>query len=137
MTSIDPIATEWSGPYWDATREHRLLLQRCSSCDTWAATPRPRCAHCWSADLEWTEPELDPRLYSWAIHRGRGENPDRMVALVDALPGLRLLSNLIDVDVSADELQIDDPLELAWLPLPDGRALHQFRPVTTRTEDPS
>lgn len=135
MTSSDPQATEWSGPYWDATRERRLLLQRCASCGGWVSTPRPRCPHCWRDDLEWNEPDLDPRLYSWATHRGRGGDPDRMVALVDALPGVRLLSNLIDLDTSEDGLQIGDPLELAWLPLPDGRALHQFRPITSRSAD--
>ena len=128
MTSNDPPATEWSEPYWEATREHRLLVQRCASCGEWVATPRPRCPHCWQADLEWTEPELEPRLYSWAMHRGRGDAPDRLVALVDALPGVRLLTNLIDV--STDELEIGEPLELAWLPLPDGRALPQFRPLS-------
>ena len=65
------------------------------------------------------------------MHRGRGDTPDRMVALVDLLPGLRVLSNLIDDNL--DGLSIDEPLELAWLPLDDGRALPQFR----RTNSPA
>ncbi len=126
MTPIEvPPATQWSEPFWEATRERRLLVQRCTSCNGWAPTPRPRCPHCWRDDLEWIEPALEPLLYSWALHRGRGDDPARMVALVQLLPGLRLLSNLVDID--ADDLAIDEPLELAWLPLDDGRALPQFR----------
>ena len=68
MTPIELTPSEWSRPYWDATRERRLVVQRCESCDTWAATPRPRCPHCWQPDLQWTEPKFEPRLYSWASY---------------------------------------------------------------------
>jgi len=132
VTTIDPNTTEWSRPYWDATREHRLTMQKCDACANWAATPSPRCPHCWGDELTWTEPDLEPRLYSWALHRGRGEEPDRMVALVDVLPGVRLLSNLT-LDSEHDELAVDEPLELTWLDLEDGRALHQFRRTNTPT----
>lgn len=127
MTALDPPTTEWSQPFWQATRERRLVAQRCTACGEWAPTPRPRCPHCWNDDLEWVEPPLEPRLYSWALHHGRGDDADRMVALVDITPGLRVLSNVVGLDGDTDELHIDDPLELAWLPLDDGRALPQFR----------
>lgn len=127
MTTIDPPMTELSEPFWEATRERRLLVQRCTSCDGWSWTPRPRCAHCWRADLVWTEPPGTPHLYSWALQRGRGDNSDRMVALIDVAPGLRIVSNLVDSDVAPDEWQIDERLELVWLELEDGRALPQFR----------
>lgn len=130
--TTDP-STEWSQPFWDATREHRFVMQRCTSCDGWSDTARPRCPHCWRADLDWVEPSLEPRLHSWALTAGRGDVPARMVILVDVSPGLRLVSNLtgLDLDVDVDDLQIDEPLELTWLDLDDGRALPQFRRPTT------
>src|SRR5262245_44410940 len=42
--------------YWQAARQHRLLIQRCSACGSHQFYPRPFCLSCDRDDaLEWTE----------------------------------------------------------------------------------
>ena len=55
-----PAPDEITGPWWDATREHRLVLQTCPSCaggDQPAAQhpPRALCIRCGSAELGWAD----------------------------------------------------------------------------------
>ena len=37
--------------FWEALREHKLLIQRCTSCSTLRHPPRPMCPKCNS--LQW------------------------------------------------------------------------------------
>ena len=49
-----------------------------------------------------------------------------VVALVALDDGVRLMTNLVDVD--PDDVRIGQRVEVAWEPLSDGRHLPQFRP---------
>ena len=35
-------------PFWDGTRESKLLIKHCSACDEYHFYPRPFCPKCWS-----------------------------------------------------------------------------------------
>ena len=42
-------------PFWDATRERRLVLQWCRACEASIHYPREACPRCFGSDLAWRE----------------------------------------------------------------------------------
>ena len=45
-TRFEPPVGAESGPFWDATREGRLLVQWCTACDRGVFFPRAFCPYC-------------------------------------------------------------------------------------------
>jgi uncharacterized OB-fold protein len=114
-------------PWWDATREQRLVVQRCTRCDHRQHYPRPICVACGSHALEWLECSGDAVLHSYTVVRrqlGAAFDTPHIVALVDLAEGPRLTTNLIGSDV--DAWACGEPVRLTWRPLADGRNLPQF-----------
>lgn len=111
--------------WWDATRDHRLLLQRCGSCGRLQHYPRALCTHCGAHDgLGWVDAAGEGSVWSFTtIHRS--PQPDvaapYTVALVRLREGPVMLSAL-----EHDDARCDEAVTLRWRPLPDGRNLPVF-----------
>lgn len=54
-----------SAPFWAATREHRLVVQRCDSCRVYRFPPKPICPGCRSGAASWVAVSGRGRLVSW------------------------------------------------------------------------
>jgi uncharacterized OB-fold protein len=116
--------------WWEATREKRLVLQRCRTCTSYQHYPRFLCTRCASIDLELVPAAGTGRVYSFTVvHRAPspGFVPPYVVALVRVEEGPVLLTNV--VDCGPDQVRCDMPVEISWRPLADGRNLPVFRPV--------
>jgi uncharacterized OB-fold protein len=101
--------------FWDALREHRLLIQRCAGCGALRHPPRPMCPRCRS--LEWDTIESAGRgtVYSFVIphHPPLPWFPEPyVVALVDLDEGTRLVSNV--VGIAPDAVTIGLPVEVRF-----------------------
>jgi len=114
--------------FWNGLRERRLLIQRCSSCGILRHPPRPMCPHCLS--IEWDAIEATGRgtVHSFVMP----QHPQfpfmdypYIVALIDLAEGVRLVSNLIDIE--PENAWIDMPVEVSFTEFDDGFVLHQFR----------
>ena len=114
--------------FWNGLRERRLLIQRCSSCGIVRHPPRPMCPHCLS--IEWDTIESTGRgtVHSFVMP----QHPQfpfmdypYIVALIDLAEGVRLVSNLIDIE--PEDAWIDMPVEVSFTEFDDGFVLHQFR----------
>ena len=89
-------------PYWEGTRRHELLVQRCAQCQTYQWGPEWICHACRSFDLTWVPVEGRGRIYSWErvwhpVHPALREACPYMVVLVE-LPGagnVRMVGNLL------------------------------------------
>ena len=143
-----PPVDDVTQPWWDATRERRLLVQRCNACGSHQHYPRALCAvrgstGCGGTDLGWVEAAGTGTVDSFTVvHRGLpGFAAPYVVARVRLdLPGgergVVLLTNLVDVDLSLAEgddpadldarIRCDDAVSLRWRPLSDGRHLPVF-----------
>ena len=119
--------------FWNGLRERRLLIQRCSSCGILRHPPRPMCPHCLS--IEWDAIEATGRgtVHSFVMP----QHPQfpfmdypYIVALIDLAEGVRLVSNLIDIE--PENAWIDMPVEVSFTEFDDGFVLHQFRPEEKR-----
>lgn len=132
-----PAPDDASSFYWEAAAQHRLVLQRCRSCRKLQYPPEICCAHCQSDAFELTEVSGRGVLYSYAIvnralHASFVDALPYVMAFVelDEQPGLRILTNLVDVPAGA-ELSCGLPVEVTF----EERAavtLPQFRLAGTR-----
>jgi uncharacterized protein len=119
-----------TAPWWDATREGRLLVQRCAACGHHQHHPRHVCTACGTTDLAYVEVSGRGVVHSFSVvHRAPqpGFTPPYVVALVRLDEGPTLLTNLVGLD--HDALRCELAVRLDWLPLPDGRQLPIFRPA--------
>ena len=121
---------EWA-PYWAATVEGRLLVQRCTACGHVQLYARPHCLVCRSP-VEWHEAGGRGEIYSYTVIR---QNPSRsfrhllpfVVALVDLDEGPRLMTNVVGCDPS--EVHIGAAVQVRFEPVSDAAALPLFELV--------
>jgi uncharacterized OB-fold protein len=136
-TRFEPPVNAESGPFWDATREGRLLVQWCTACDRGVFYPRAFCPHCGATQtaLEWRAASGRATVYAAGVEHKpsagawSGGEP-YCVALVDLDEGVRMMTNI--VDIPPDHVRIGLRVEVTWEPLSDGRQLPLFRPVGTQ-----
>jgi uncharacterized protein len=126
-----PEPSEVSQPFWDATRERRLVVQRCDACAAFVWYPRAFCPGCLSEDLEWVEVSGLGTVYAVSVHHRApvpalaGRVPYAL-ALVDLDDGVRLMTNVIGC--AAAEVHVGQRVRSTWEPLADGRHLLMFEP---------
>lgn len=131
MSEPRPIAPADSvtAPWWDATREGRLLVQRCDACGHTQHYPRNICTACGTLDPGYAEASGRGTIWSFTVvHRAPHPafTPPYVVALVRLAEGPVLLANVVGAEPGA--LRCDMPVTLCWEDLPDGRKLPMFTP---------
>jgi hypothetical protein len=115
-----PVPTRESQPFWDGMREHRLMLQHCTSCGKVRHYPRPVCPHCYSMESEFRQAPLTGKVHSWTVcHHPfnfffKAQAP-YIVALVDMDAGVRINAPLRGV--AEGDLRIGRPVTLAFEPV--------------------
>ena len=128
---VVPEPTEVSQPFWDATRERRLVIQRCEPCDSFFWYPRAFCPRCLRDTPAWSEVAGTGTVYAVSVHH-RAPSPelrDRTpyaVTLVDLDEGVRLMSNVVGCPPEA--VHVGQRVRATWEPLEDGRHLLLFEP---------
>ena len=128
-----PPERSFSRPYWDATREKRLVIQYDRSVGAYQFYPRPTSIYTGRrGDLEWREVSGKGALFSYTVVR-RARPPFRdkepyVVAMITLDEGVNVMSNLIYC--TQDQLATGLRVRPYWEPLPDGRHLLLFEPDT-------
>ncbi len=128
-TRFEPPVTPFTEPFWDATRDGRLLLPWCRTCGQPFWYPRETCPRDLSTDLEWREASGRGVVHAISVMPRPG-NPAMAgrepyaVALVELAEGVRLMTNVVGGDPWSGT--VGDEVVLAWEPLSDGRQLYLF-----------
>lgn len=122
---------EVTAPWWEATRERRLTVQRCTGCGHRQHYPRALCTRCAGTALEQVAVSGHGTVDSvTVVHRAprsdAGPRVPYAVARVRLAEGPILLTGLVGADPGS--WRCDEPVTVAWRSLPDGRHL----PVFTR-----
>lgn len=130
---LAPTTTPDTKFFWDGLKDGKILIQRCKGCARLRHPPRPMCPHCNS--LAWdTVPAsgrgtlhsfVMPRHPQWPWFEGT-----YVVALVDLEEGVRLVTNLVDVDPA--DATIGMAVEGRVEHFDNGVSLTQFRPRNPR-----
>jgi uncharacterized OB-fold protein len=125
-----PVLTEDNAEYWDAAREGRLVAQRCAGCGRLRHPPRPLCPHCHGLDHDLVDLAGTGVVYSYALlHHPQHPSFAYPVAavLVDLDEGIRLVSNLVDVEPG--EVKIGMAVRARMAPTAEGGAVPVFEPA--------
>jgi uncharacterized protein len=122
-----PSANQDDAFFWEGVREGRLLLRSCAKCGWMTHPPLPMCAQCGSTEWETLPASGRGVVHSWIVSRHPGDpnSAFRLVALVELEEGVRMVSNLVGVEVS--EVINDMPVEACFVDF-GGVMLPQFRP---------
>jgi uncharacterized OB-fold protein len=128
--------TELTQFFWDAARDHRLVVQRCTECGYYIHWPRPLCPKCHSDKLAPAPVSGRGKVYTFTVvhhmfHPAFADDMPYNLALVELeeQPGLRMLANVIDCP--NDALRIGMLVEVTF----EDREEHtvpQFRPASGR-----
>jgi uncharacterized protein len=127
---LAPTISPESEPFWEATRERRLALQWCTTCDEPVQFPRSFCPSCQHSSLEWRDASGSATVYAVTVnHRpeAMGEEQPYVVALVDLDEGARFMTNI--VGCAPEDVRIGMAVRVSWEVLEDGRNLPLFAPV--------
>jgi hypothetical protein len=125
-----PVVNSWAQPFWDAARQERLVVQKCSDCDQHIFYPRMACPHCFSDHLDWVTVAGKGTIYSYTVVENNppsaflGDLP-YVVAIIRLEEGVRMLANIVQCDPG--ELTCDLPVEVIFEKLNDEFTLPKFR----------
>jgi uncharacterized OB-fold protein len=119
-------------PFWDATKEGRLLIKHCNACGENHYYPRPFCPKCWSDDVEWLEASGRGTLYTWSVVHANelppfGERVPYVAAIVDLEEGPRMMTNVVECPF--DELEVGMAVDAVFTPTSDEWTIVQFKPA--------
>jgi uncharacterized OB-fold protein len=111
-----PSLTKDNTWWFDGLKEHRLLIQRCSSCGVLRHPPRPMCDRCGS--LEWQPIEAAGRgtIYSFVINhypQVPAFDYPLPIGLIELEEGTRLVADLVGSDPSAFTIGL--PVEVEFV----------------------
>ena len=128
-----PIPDDITTPWWEATRESRLLLQSCRQCNHVQHYPRAVCTACGGGELEWIESAGVGVVDSFTVvHRAPSPafQAPYVIARVRLVEGPTLLTRI--VGATDQELSCDFPVSLAWESLSEEFQLPVFRITITQ-----
>lgn len=111
----DPV----SKPFWEAAREGRFILPRCTNCNRVHWYPRLMCPHCHSMEIEWILASGRGRIHTFAVqHRAFGGWADEVpfvTAYIDLNEGDRMFTVLRGVDATKPEtIKIGAPVQVEF-----------------------
>ena len=150
--SIDDNDSEYKG-YFDAAREHRMVVRKCLDCGRLRGEPGPGCPWCSSQQWEWHAVSGKGTIYSYQIvaHTvlpGFREWVPFPIVLVELdeqrgepTPddGLRIITNLLDESLKPEKEEnaaIGKRVEVVFLDLENGLTLPQFKLSSEVPEGP-
>lgn len=114
-----PMPDGLDASFWEGTRQHKLLVQRCHACGTFQFGPEWICHHCRSSDIGWTQCSGRGKVYAFErvwhpVHKALRDRGPYLIVLVE-LPdvgNVRMVGNLLG-DPQQD-VKIGDDVEVAW-----------------------
>lgn len=121
--------------FWDGTKKHELWIPYCRSCAKSYWYPRDFCPNCGSRDVEWRRSGGKGRVHTFAIqyrafHPGWTSEVPYVTALIDLDDGVRIFSNLVEVEADPKALRCEMPVEVVFEDVTEEITLAKFRPVS-------
>ncbi len=119
-------------PFWEGTRQHKLLLQRCKQCAVFRWTPLALCPSCYSPEYEWKEASGRGKLYSYSVIY-RPQTPEFAPDVPYVLAAIRLdegplmMTNM--TGCTPEQLRMEMPVAVQFEKATDEITLYKFRPA--------
>lgn len=116
--------------FWEGCEEGKLLVQRCTDCQTLHHPPAPVCIKCHSFEWDSVQASGKAELYSFVVMHYPEVPPfdyPNPIGLVELEEGVRMIAGLVGVDPK--DLKIGQKLQVEFNRFDDRQTLPQFRPV--------
>lgn len=125
------VTDQWTEPFWEAARAHRLVAPRCSACGLHRFPPTPFCPRCQAQGLDWVSLSGVGKVYSYTIVV-RAVIPEMephlpYVPAVIELPdaqGCRLISNIVDAPL--EDIRVGCEVHVVWDHVREGVVVPRF-----------
>ena len=118
-------------PFWEAAKQHKLLLQYDTVVGKFQWFPRPVSIYSGRRTLEWREASGKGTLYSWTLSNvawpGHAERVPYMCAFINLEENVRMMTNLYNYE--GTELKAGLPVRLIWETLSDDFEYPAFEPA--------
>jgi uncharacterized OB-fold protein len=133
-----PVVNRDNAGFWEGVESHRLLIQRCTGCETLRHPWLPGCNACGSPEWDTVEAIGEGTVYSYVVmhhppfpafsasdHADDAASP-YAVALIELTEGVRMISNVVGVPY--DKVRIGMPVRLEFRSYDEELVLPVFRP---------
>ena len=121
-------------PFWDATRENKLMYQVCNGCSGVIFYPRAHCPSCGGLENTWKESTGNGTVYTYSVvtqsrHPAFKDLGPYAVAYVDLDEGFRLMTNIVNVKDPIHDISCGMKVKVFWHKQGDGEiSLPMFEP---------
>ena len=126
-----PFVYDETRPFWDGTKKHELIIQKCNDCGKYQFYPRTQCSHCLSENIKWVKASGKGKLYSYTIaYRGSpvfSANGPYNIAMIEIEEGVRMPSSI--VECKNEDLKCDMKVEVVFKDDGPEYAIPYFKPV--------
>jgi uncharacterized OB-fold protein len=120
-----PVGNPESQPFWDAAKEGRFMIKRCTTCGEAHFFPRAICPFCFSDKTEWEQSSGEGEIYTYSHMRKSATGP-YVIAYVTLKEGPSVQTNIVDCDLTT--VKIGQKVKVVWKPT-DGAPLPFFTPA--------
>lgn len=128
-----PVVNRDNAGFWEGVAAHRLLIQRCTACETPRFPWLPGCNACGSPEWDTVEASGEGTVFSHVVMHHpsfpafseNGEGGPYAVALIELAEGVRMVSNV--VGVPCDKVRVGMPVRLEFLRTDPDLVLPVFR----------
>ena len=125
-----PEPNEMNGPFFEGAGNGRLRLQVCDDCGTWFFPVVTRCGECGGDAINWRDASGKGTVYAHSqlerVYHARHEGRLITLAQVDIEEGLRIITNIVDIEPGG--VKVGDAVEVTFETAPEGTAIPVFRP---------
>jgi uncharacterized OB-fold protein len=121
-------------PFWEATKEHKLVYQTCDADGAIIFPPRGHCSDCGSTKTSWHTSNGEGTVYTYSVVR-QNRNPAfkdlgaYAVAFVDLDEGVRLMTNIVGVNDPTKDISVGMRVKVQWEDQEGGLSLPLFAPA--------
>jgi uncharacterized protein len=134
MTYVKPLpeADKWSGPFFKACNEGKLVAQKCNATGKFFFPPAPVSPYTRDANWAWTEISPKGRIGSYVVMHQKyfadfADEVPYPVIEVELEGGVRLLSNI--VELGDRELTVGMAVEAVFVQATDEVTIPAFKPA--------
>ena len=128
---ISPVTDDpESAPFFEAAREHILVVRQCLDCGNGIHTPSVHCPFCGSWNTDWRQSNGDAILYSWTtvvhqVHPGYPTPYTVVVVSLNDVPHVHMIGML----PGEPKLEAGMPMAVWFDTLESGVVLPQWAPA--------
>jgi len=124
-TPGDPEPMPDTQAFWDAAKDGKFLVRRCTACGKAHWYPRDICPLCHSTQTVWEQGSGQGSIYAFSVMRKA--DPPFVMAYVTLAEGPTMMTNIVECE--SDDLAIGQAVELVFVPSKNDWPVPCFRPV--------